>query len=54
MFITRFTDIADYQQGYYINVFGIFKLLKYKVSKIMEKDDYIVIIAICGYEYVIQ
>ena len=54
MFVQRFYDEADYQRGYLINVFGIFRLLKYKTSKIMEKDKYLIIIEVFGREYIIR
>ena len=54
LFIQRFYDIADYQVGYLINVFGIFKLLKLKVSKIMDAPDYIVVMSIFGREFVLR
>jgi len=53
VFIERFYDQAGYQQGYIINVFGVLRLLKYKTSKIMEKDKFIVILEIFGREYVL-
>jgi hypothetical protein len=54
LFIRRFYDIADYRMGYLINVFGIFKLLKLKVSKVMDAEDYIIVMSIFGYEFVIR
>ena len=54
MFIERFYDQADYERGYIINIFGIFRLLKYKVSRIMEKDDFIIVVEIFGKEFVIR
>jgi hypothetical protein len=54
LFIQRFYDMADYQVGYLINVFGIFRLLKFKVSKIMEKPDWILIVEVMGHEFVLH
>ena len=54
MFITRFYDVADYPEGYIIDVFGIFRLLKYKVSKVMDKEDYIIVMSIFGHEFVLR
>jgi hypothetical protein len=42
------------KRGYIVDVFGIFRLLKYKVSKIMEKDDYIMILEIFGKEFILK
>ncbi len=54
MFIKHFEDIAGYRRGYLFEIPGVFRLLKYKVSKIMEKDDWLIVIAIFGKEFVIH
>ena len=50
----RLTDEHGYQRGWIINIPGVFTLLKYQVNKIMEKYDYILVIAIFGREFVIR
>jgi hypothetical protein len=50
----RLTDEYGFKRGYYINVLGIFRMVKYKVSKVMESDDYILVIAIFGKEFVLK
>jgi hypothetical protein len=50
----RLTDEHGYQRGWIINIPGIFTLLKYQVNKIMDKYDYILVIAIFGREFVIR
>lgn len=52
MVFERFYDIADYPVGYFFNI-GIFKVLKCKVSKIMEKDKYLIVISFFGREYIL-
>jgi hypothetical protein len=54
MFIERFYDQAGYELGYIVNVLGMFRFLKFKVSKIMEKDDYIMILGLFGKEYILK
>jgi hypothetical protein len=54
MFINRFYDEAGYQRGYIIDVFGVFRLLKYKVSKLMEKDNYIMVLELFLREYILS
>jgi hypothetical protein len=42
----RLTDEHGYQRGWIITIPGAFTLLKYQVSKIMDKYDYILVMAI--------
>jgi hypothetical protein len=49
--ITRIMDAADYQRGWLFSIPG-FKLLKIKVSKIMQSPKYITIIKIFNLEFV--
>jgi hypothetical protein len=51
--MARIIDMADYPYGYIFDVPG-FKLLKFKVSKVMEKEDYIMVMSVFGYEFVIR
>ena len=53
MVFKRFYDIADYPVGYFFNI-GVFKVLKYKMGKIMEKDEYLIVISIFGREYILS
>ena len=48
------TDEHGFKRGWIIKIPGIFTLLKYKVSKIMEKDDFIMVMAIFGREFVLR
>ena len=45
--------MADYPYGYIFDVPG-FKLLKFMVSKVMEKEYYILVMSVFGYEFVIR
>jgi hypothetical protein len=46
----RIMDAADYQRGWLFSIPG-FRLLKIKVSKIMENDRYLVVISVFGREF---
>lgn len=48
------TDQYGFKLGYLIDVFGVFRLLKFKVSKIMEPDDYIMVLEIFGREFILR
>jgi hypothetical protein len=50
----RLTDEHGYQRGWIIKIPGVFTLLKYQVNKIMDKYDYILVMAIFGREFVIR
>lgn len=56
----RLTDQYGYPRGYIINIppwaaySKVFTLIKFKVSKIMERDDYIIILGLFGYEFVLR
>ena len=56
MFMTRYYDydLPEYPRGYYFSFFGLVRILKFKTSTIMEKDDWIFIIEILGKEFVIR
>ena len=56
MFIQRYYDydIRTYPRGYYLNFFGIFRILKFKTNTIMEKEDWIVIVEVFGKEFVLS
>jgi hypothetical protein len=47
-------DMRDYKRGYYLNIFGIIRVLKFKVNTVMERDDWIVIVEIMGREYILS
>jgi hypothetical protein len=47
--ITHILDIADYQRGFLLNLPG-FKMLKIKTSKIMQKDKYLIVVSIFGFD----
>ena len=46
-------DMADYNYGYFLSLPG-FKVLKFKTSKIMQKEDWIIVISIFGKEIVLR
>ena len=48
--VTHILDAADYERGYLFNIPG-FKLLKLKISKLMQNDEYLVVISILGREF---
>jgi hypothetical protein len=50
----RLTDEHGYQRGWIIKIPSVFTLLKYQVNKIMDKYDYILVMAIFGCEFVIR
>jgi hypothetical protein len=52
MFKTRIYDIAGFDIGYTLNIFGIVKIRHVKVSKIYEAPRYVTFITISGTEYV--
>jgi hypothetical protein len=56
MFIQRYCDydLKTYPRGYYLNFFGIFRILKFKTNTVMQKDDWIFIIEIFGREYILS
>ena len=56
MFIRRYYDydLRSYPRGYYLNFFGIFRILKFKTNTVMQKDDWIFIIEIFGREYILS
>jgi hypothetical protein len=56
MMIQRFYDydLQSYQRGYYFRFFGLVRILKFKVSTVMEKEDYIFVIAIFGREFILR
>jgi hypothetical protein len=51
--MTRIIDMADYPYGYIFSLLG-FKLLKFKTSKIMEKERFIVVMSIFGREFILR
>jgi hypothetical protein len=50
----QLTDEWGFKRGYIFRIPGIFTLLKYQVNKIMEKPDYIIIMAIFNREFVLK
>ena len=56
MFVKRYFDydLRSYQRGYYFNLFGIIRVLKYNVATVMQKPDYIFIIEVFGREFVVR
>ena len=54
MFMKRYFDydLRSYQRGYYFNLFGIIRVLKFNVATVMQKPDYIFILEIFGREYI--
>jgi hypothetical protein len=56
MFVKRYFDydLRSYQRGYYFNLFGIIRVLKFNVATVMQKPDYIFIVEIFGREFVIR
>jgi hypothetical protein len=50
----RLTDEHGYQRGWIIKIPSVFTLLKYQVNKIVDKYDYILVMAIFGREFVIR
>jgi hypothetical protein len=51
--ITYIFDMADYKYGYIFAIPG-FKLLKFKVSKIMEAPHYVKVMSIFGREFILR
>jgi hypothetical protein len=51
--VTTIVDIADYKVGYIFSVWPI-KIIKIKVSKIMEREDHIMVMSIFGREFVVR
>ena len=43
-----------YQRGYYFNLFGIIRVLKFNVATVMQKPDWILIVEVMGKEFVIR
>jgi hypothetical protein len=56
MMMQRFFDydMRKYSRGYYFNFFGLVRVLKFKTSRVMQKDDWIFIIEIFGREYILS
>jgi hypothetical protein len=56
MFVRRYLDydLHSYQRGYYFNLFGIIRVLKFNVATVMQKPNYIFIIEIFGREYILS
>jgi hypothetical protein len=56
MFVKRYFDydLRSYQRGYYFNLFGIIRVLKFNVATVMQKPDWIFIIEIFGREYILS
>jgi hypothetical protein len=56
MFLTRYYDydLKSYPRGYYFNLLGIIRVLKFNVATVMQKPNYIFIIEILGREFVIR
>jgi hypothetical protein len=50
----RLTDEYGFKRGWIINIPGVFTLLKYRVNRIMEKEDHIMIVAIFGQEFILR
>jgi hypothetical protein len=48
------TDEWGFKRGYIFTIPFIFTLLKYQVNKVMDKYDYIMIMAIFGREFIIK
>jgi len=48
------TDEYGFKRGYILRIPGVFTLLKYQVNKIMDRYDYIMVMAIFGKEFVIH
>jgi hypothetical protein len=56
MFVQKYFDydLRSYQRGYYFNLFGIIRVLKFNVATVMQKPDYILIVEICGREFILS
>jgi hypothetical protein len=56
MIIQRFFDydLRSYPRGYYLNIFGIFRILKFKTNTVMERDNWIIIVEVFGHEFVVR
>jgi hypothetical protein len=56
MFIHRYYDydLRSYPRGYYFNFFGVVRVLKFKTNKVMDKEDWIVIVEVFGKEFVLS
>ena len=56
MFITRYYDydMRDYRRGYYFNLLGIIRVLKFNVATVMQKPDFNFIIEVFGREFVLK
>jgi hypothetical protein len=50
----RLTDEYGYARGWIITIPGIFMLLKYQANKIMDKEDHIMVMRICGKEVILK
>jgi len=56
MFIQRYYDydLKSYPRGFYFSFFGLVRILKFKTSTVMEREDWIFIIDIFGREYILS
>ena len=56
MFVKKYYDydLRPYQRGYYFNLFGIIRVLKFNVATVMQKPDYIFIIEVLGRAYILS
>ena len=56
MFLHRYYDydLRSYQRGFYFNLFGLVRILKFNTATVMQKPDYIFIIEIFRKEFVIR
>ena len=56
MFLQRFYDydLRSYPRGYYFSFFGLVRILKFKTNIVMEKENWIKIVEIFGYEFVLE
>ena len=56
MWIQKFYDydLRTYPRGYYLNIFGLIRILKFKTNTVMEKENWILIVGIFGREFVIR
>jgi hypothetical protein len=56
MFVKKYYDydLRSYQRGYYFNLFGIIRVLKFNVATVMQKPDWILIVEVMGKEFVIR
>ena len=56
MFLHRYYDYDErkFPRGYYFNLLGIVRVLKFNVATVTQKPDYIFIIEVLGREFVIR